>query len=285
MVSEQPQSRKAADTMGGTTSQTGGASRQGSGGATGQQGGMTGQDVVQQTQEKAGQAVDQAQQMAGQVVDQAKQQATSQIASRKDQAVDSLGTVAEALRHTGEHLRQNDQHGIAQYTDKAAERVEQFTDTLRGKDVQTIVRDVERYARQQPAVVLGGAFVLGLLGARFLKSTAQRGDDEQGGGSGYDRGYGYGGPRYNSYRPGNYAGSYRGQYDRENQGGRYGGQYTGGTTAGGYGGTATEYAGGATTGGYGGQTTGGATTGQGGASDYGTGTGERSWTVRGTETR
>jgi hypothetical protein len=253
MVSEQPQSRRTTDTMVGTTPQTGGASRQGGGG--GQQGDVKGEDVVQQTQEKAGQAVDQAQQMAGQVVDQAKQQATSQITSRKDQAVDSLGTVAQALRHTGDHLRQNDQGAIAQYADKAAERVEQFTGQLRGKDVQTIVRDVERYARQQPAAFLGGAFVLGLLGARFLKSTARREDDEQSGDSGYDRGYGYDrGPRYDNYRSGYYAGSYRGQYDRGNDSGRYGGQGTGG-----------------------------ATTDRTSTSGYGTSTGERSWSVRGTE--
>jgi hypothetical protein len=246
---------------------------------------------VQQTQEKAGQVADQAQQMAGQVVDQAKQQATSQLDSRKNQAVESLGTVAQALRQTGEHLRQNDQGAIAQYADKAAERVEQFTGQLRGKDVQTMVRDVERYARQQPAAFLGGAFVLGLLGARFLKSTAQREDDSEGGGYGGDRGYGYNRnygydrrPRYDSYRPGNYSGSYRGQYDRGNESGRYGGQYTGGAATGGYGRTTPGYAGGATTGGYGGQQTGGATTGQTGTSGYGTSTGERSWTVRGTET-
>ena len=142
----------------------------------------------------------------------------------------------------GEHLRQNDQGAIAQYADKAAERVEQFTGQLRGKDVQTIVRDVERYARQQPAVFLGGAFVLGLLGARFLKSTAQREDDSEGGeyggdrGPDYGRGYGYDRrPRYDNYRPGYYAGSYRGQYDRGNESGRYGGQYTGGAATGGYG--------------------------------------------------
>jgi hypothetical protein len=251
--------------MVGTTPQTGGASRQGSGGAGGQQGGTKGEDVVQQTQEKAGQVADQAQQMAGQVVDQAKQQATSQLDARKNQAVDSLGTVAQALRQTGQQLRQNDQGMIAQYADKAAERVEQFTGQLRNKDVQTVVRDVERYARQQPAVFLGGAFVLGLLGARFLKSTAQREDDSEDGGSGGDRGYGsnrsYGTrtPRYDNYRPGNYAGSYRGQYDRGNESGRYGGQYTGNA--------ATGYTGGTTTG------------------EYGAGTGERSWSVRGTETR
>jgi len=287
MVSQQPQGRS--DTIVGTTPQ-GGASRQGTGNTGSQQGGTAGQDVVQQTQEKAGQAVDQMKDQAGQVVDQAKQQATSQLDSRKNQAVDSLDTVAHALRQTSQHLRESNQAPIAQYADKAAERLEQFSTQMRGKDVQTMVRDVERYARQQPAIFLGGAFALGLLGARFLKSTAQREDDESGGDYRYDRaamynrGYGTRTPRYDNYRQ-NYSGSYRGQYDRGAATGRYGGQYAGGAATGGYGGTTSGYTGGATAGQYGGQTTGSATTGQTGTGGYGTDTGERSWTVRGTETR
>ena len=34
-----------------------------------------------------------------------------------------------------------------------------------------MVTQVEQYARRQPAIFLGGAFALGLLGARFLKSS------------------------------------------------------------------------------------------------------------------
>ncbi len=260
MVSQQPQSRGGAAP--GMAGQAGGASHQGSGGG-GQQAGATAQDVVQQTQEKVGQVADQAKEQAGQVVDQAKQQATSQLSSQKDRAADSLGTVADALRQTGKHLHENDQHGLEHYANKAAERVEQVSGQLREKDVQEIVRDVERYARQQPAIVLGGAFVLGLLGARFLKSTAQR--EDNGGPSDYrDRGNQSGG-----YRPGYYARA-------------YGGRYGGGATPGGYGAT-TSPATGATTGPYSGQHTGGAPTDRPGAG--GTGTGERSWSVRGTEAR
>jgi hypothetical protein len=220
MVSEQPQNRS--DTMIGSSPKPGGGSQKASGGTRSGAGnssqaqadmGAKAQDVVEQTQQKA-----------GEVVDQAKQQATSQLSSQKDRAVDSLGTVADALRQTGNHLRQNDQQGIAQYADKAAERVEQFSGQLRGKDVQEIVRDVERYARQQPALFLGGAFVLGLLGARFLKSTARR--DEQA----EDERYGSG--PYGGYRPGYYSGAYGGGYGSEYGRGAYGsGAATGRTGA------------------------------------------------------
>jgi uncharacterized phage infection (PIP) family protein YhgE len=194
MVSEQPQNRS--DTMIGSTPKAGSSSQKAASGSSSSAQtdmGAKAQDVVEQTQQKV-----------GEVADQAKQQATSQLSTQKDRAVESLGTVADALRQTGKHLHENDQHGLEHYANKAAERVEQFSGQLRNKDVQEIVRDVERYARQQPALFLGGAFVLGLLGARFLKSTAQR--DDTGDGSQYrDQ---YGSAPYGGYRPGYSSGAY-----------------------------------------------------------------------------
>ena len=46
---------------------------------------------------------------------------------------------------------------------------------LRGKDFDRMVDDLEGFARRQPALFLGGAFMLGLLAARFLKSGNPRG--------------------------------------------------------------------------------------------------------------
>ncbi|MDQ6834101.1 MAG: hypothetical protein M3008_11940 [Chloroflexota bacterium] len=259
MVSQQPQNRS--DTMAGSTPKPGASSSQGtSGGGT-----PSGAGQSSQTQTdigaKAQDVVEQTQQKAGEVADQVKQQATSQLSSQKDRAVESLGTVADALRQTGKHLHENDQHGLEQYANKAAERVEQFSGQLRGKDVQEIVRDVERYARRQPALFLGGAFALGLLGARFLKSTAQREEDEGKGNYRYDRSQ----SAYGS-------GSYRGQSARSGQSG----QYTGSASSGGYG---------TKTGNASGTTTGSATTAHPSTGGSATGTGERSWSVRGTETR
>jgi len=129
--------------------------------------------VVDQVQQTVGAAADQAKQTTGEVVDQAKQQATSLVAAQKDRAATSLGDVAQALRHTSEQLQGPEQEFIHQYVDKAADRVEHLSDYLRSRDVRDIVSEVEQYARRQPVLFLGGAFVLGLVGARFLKSTSQ----------------------------------------------------------------------------------------------------------------
>ena len=135
----------------------------------------TGQGVVEQAQTAVGQVVDQAQQTAGQVTGQAKQQATGQLESQKGRLVDSLVTVSQALRQTGQQLNEQQQGAVAGYVDRAAEQVERTTNYLRGRNVGEIVGDTQELARREPALFLAGAVALGFVGARFLMSSGQRG--------------------------------------------------------------------------------------------------------------
>jgi uncharacterized protein YjbJ (UPF0337 family) len=128
-------------------------------------------EVSGQVKETAGQVADQAQQAVGQVADQARQQVSSRLASQKDRAAESLTSVAQALRQTGQQLREQDQQAVTGYIDSLASRVEGVSSYLEHNDLGQLVDDVERFARRQPALFLGGAFALGLLGARFFKSS------------------------------------------------------------------------------------------------------------------
>jgi ElaB/YqjD/DUF883 family membrane-anchored ribosome-binding protein len=135
--------------------------------------------LVDQAHDKVGQLVDQAQHTAGQVTEQAKQQATSQLESQKERGVDSLVTVAQALRQTGQHLREQEQGTVGEYVEKAAERVEGLTNYLRSKDVTQLVGETQEFARRQPVLFLGTALALGFAGARFLMSSGQRASQRQ----------------------------------------------------------------------------------------------------------
>jgi hypothetical protein len=108
------------------------------------------------------------------VTKQAKQQATSQVESQKERAVDTLVTVAQALRQTGQHLHQQDQGAVGGYVEQAAERVESLTNHLRTRDVPQIIAETQDFARRQPGLFLMGAAALGFVGARFLMSSGQR---------------------------------------------------------------------------------------------------------------
>ena len=151
-----------------------GSSRRGKSGKPGNESGTGAQDVVQQAQETAEQVIGQAQETAGKVVDQVRGTAESQLTTQKDRAAETAGTVAQAIRSAGEQLKGQDQSGFAQYADMAAERVEQFSNYLQSRDLREIVVEVEHFARRQPILFLAGAFTLGVLGARFLKSSGQQ---------------------------------------------------------------------------------------------------------------
>lgn len=74
-------------------------------------------------------------------------------------------------------MRDQRQEGIAHYVERAGRQVQSLADYLKNNDAGQIADASENFARRQPAVFLGVAFVLGVVSARFLKSS--RRDDEQ----------------------------------------------------------------------------------------------------------
>jgi len=128
-------------------------------------------EVTNQVKETVGQVTEQAQQAAGQVVGQAREQVSSRLTGQKDRAAEGLTSVAHALRQTSQQLRVQDQQAVTGYIETAASQVERISNYLKQNDLGGLIDDVERFARRQPALFLGGTFVLGLLGARFLKSS------------------------------------------------------------------------------------------------------------------
>lgn len=116
----------------------------------------------------------------GQVKDQVKERAATVIDEQKTNLTSGLTTVADTLRKVGEGLRepQNDNRIgqiTAQYGEQLAGGIEKITNYFENADLQDIARDTQRFARQQPALFIGGAFVLGFLAARFLKTSAPTG--------------------------------------------------------------------------------------------------------------
>jgi len=98
----------------------------------------------------------------------------SGIDTQKDRAAQGLGNVAQALRQAGDQLRSEQQGpAVHEYIASAANQVERLSGYLRSTDTREMVSGLERFARQQPALFVGGAFMLGLLGARFLKASSE----------------------------------------------------------------------------------------------------------------
>jgi hypothetical protein len=143
------------------------------------------------TREQIRQVRDQVMDQAKSTFREARDRAGSSLDDGRRQAADQIGNIAGAFHRTGEQLRNEQQERIAGLADSFAGQVDQVARYLREVDLRTVGRDVERLARERPAVVFGAAFAVGLLAARFLKSG---GSSETGGGqdawnpdAGYDR--------------------------------------------------------------------------------------------------
>jgi hypothetical protein len=106
------------------------------------------------------------------IVDRVKERATAQLSTQKDRATDGLGSVAQAVRQTTQGLRDHHHDTVARYAEQAADQIERFSERLKHKNVTELLDDAQRLARRQPALFVGGAFAIGLLGARFLKSSS-----------------------------------------------------------------------------------------------------------------
>jgi hypothetical protein len=178
-MAQQPDPFAADSSVGRTTS--GGQTGQGGSGAnrsTAFQGAQAGsyqrQGAVQSSGSSGSGVTEHAKQAISNTTGQAAQKVVSTLDSQKDKAAEGLGSIAHALRQTGDQLRGESQgFAIDSYIATAADQVERFSGYLRSTNTRDMVRRVEDYARQQPALFFGSALLIGLLGARFLKSSGR----------------------------------------------------------------------------------------------------------------
>jgi len=99
------------------------------------------------------------------------QQASSALSAQKSRAADGMTAVIEAVRQAGNQLR--DKNGtLASYADNAAGQLERWSSQLRDRDISDLMDDVTTFARRRPALFVGSGVAVGLVAARFLKSSA-----------------------------------------------------------------------------------------------------------------
>ena len=119
-------------------------------------------------------ATNQAKEKLTDAASQAGDKVASRLDTQKDRAAQGLESVAQALRQASDQLRSEPQGPpVHEYVASAANRLEHLSGYLRSTDTKDMIRGLERFARQQPALFVGGAFMVGLLSARFLKTSSE----------------------------------------------------------------------------------------------------------------
>lgn len=127
-----------------------------------------------EVKEKAGETAERAKRQAQEAAAQAQDEARDALSRQKNSAAAELDGVAHALRQTSNQLHRQDQDVFAEYGHRMADQVERASSYLEEHELDELVDDAQQFARSQPELFLGGAFTLGLLAARFLKSSAPR---------------------------------------------------------------------------------------------------------------
>ena len=144
--------------------------------------------AAHEAKQRAGDAADDAKARAGDIKDKVKAQAQDAKARAEAEAkkgfeqgkgrvVSQVSSVAQAFRKTGEQLRDEDHGDLAGYTERIADEVEKVSGYLEGKGLRDVMGDVETFARQRPSLFVGGALVVGLVAARFLRSSSAHTSD------------------------------------------------------------------------------------------------------------
>lgn len=105
------------------------------------------------------------------LMDKVRNGATSQLGVQKDRVTEGVTSVTQAVRQSTQQLRDNQHETIAQYVEKAVDQVERFAERMKEKDANELLRDAQQFARRNPAVFVAAAFGVGIVAARFLKSS------------------------------------------------------------------------------------------------------------------
>jgi hypothetical protein len=109
------------------------------------------------------------------IAEEAKQAASSVLSEQQHAAASGLGDFAGALRKAAREMGDGRQPTASRFAEYAADGLERVSGTLRNKDLNGLMQDVESFARRQPVAFLGAAIAAGFLAARFLKGSKQPG--------------------------------------------------------------------------------------------------------------
>jgi ElaB/YqjD/DUF883 family membrane-anchored ribosome-binding protein len=106
-------------------------------------------------------------------LDAARSAAESLLEEQKRQVAERVSGVSEALRNAISPLDRSQNPMIARLVEQAANRVGDFSLTLRNSRWNELVADTEDFARRRPTLFVLGAVATGFLVGRFLWTATQ----------------------------------------------------------------------------------------------------------------
>lgn len=148
---------------------------------------QTGRELADDAKRAVNDAARELKQQTDEVRLQAQEQATGFLSEQKDVAAQRVGSVAEALRQTGQQFADRDEGMLAHYTESLAGQLDNFSNSLRDREIGSLLDDAKELAHRQPELFVVGALAAGFAIGRFFKSSRRNAAYDY---SYQDRGYG-----------------------------------------------------------------------------------------------
>jgi hypothetical protein len=136
--------------------------------------------LMDEAKSAAAKVADEAKEQVASLTDRAKEElgdATDKVrslaAGQKDMLADQVGGVADALGQAASDLEQRNSTS-AHYAKLVADNAERLAETIRTNDVDQLLGKAQDFGRQQPALFMGAAALLGFAASRFVLASAKR---------------------------------------------------------------------------------------------------------------
>ena len=101
-------------------------------------------------------------------------QAEKVVSEQKEVAKSGMMDLASAIRSAADELEKRQQSQVAGVARSLAGGIEDFSKSMSQRNFQDMMSDVQRFARDHPTAIFGGAVLAGLAIARFAKSSSPR---------------------------------------------------------------------------------------------------------------
>ncbi len=136
--------------------------------------------LMDEAKSTAGKIADEAGDQIAGLTERAKQEASaatekakSLAGDQKDQIAEQVGGVAAAIERAADDLEANNGEG-ARYARMIADNAEKLSSTIRNNSVDDLLGMAQDFGRQQPAMFMGAAALLGFAASRFVMASAKR---------------------------------------------------------------------------------------------------------------
>jgi ElaB/YqjD/DUF883 family membrane-anchored ribosome-binding protein len=97
----------------------------------------------------------------------------SEVDARKDTAATQAKSVSSALEQTAGQLDESAPEWLKSAFRQGAQQIQSFADSLEQKDSRQLMRDVESFARERPAMFLGACAAAGFAAARVFRAGGE----------------------------------------------------------------------------------------------------------------